>query len=89
VQQAAHFLGGIGEHAGVVGRAAGQRLGVLQRAFEARAMSDRAWKPTVAELPASECAQATVESGTRWFISSAHSLISVASRRDHSSASFR
>ena len=52
-------------------------------------MSDSAWKPTVAELPASECARPTVESGTRWFISSAHSLISVTSRRDHSSASLR
>ena len=55
----------------------------------ARAMSDSPWNPTVAELPASAWAQPTVESATRWFISSAHSLISVARRRDHSSASFR
>ena len=52
-------------------------------------MSDSAWKPTVAELPASACARPTVESGMGWFSSSAHSATSVARRRDHSSASFR
>ena len=52
-------------------------------------MPDRLWKPTVAELPASECARPIVESETRSCDSSAHSPTSVASWRDHSSASFR
>ncbi|MDT4844884.1 hypothetical protein FQZ97_788530 [compost metagenome] len=54
-----------------------------------RAMPERLWKPTVAELPASECASAMVESGRRSWVSSAHSPTSVASWRDHSSASLR
>ena len=37
-------------------------------------MPDRLWKPTVAELPASECAIAMVESAMRTCGSIAHSL---------------
>ncbi len=52
-------------------------------------MFDRPWKPTVAELPASECASPTVDSPMGWSGWAAHSPTSMASWRDHSSASFR
>ena len=54
-----------------------------------RAKSDSAMKPTVAELPASECASAMHDSGTGRCSSIAHSPSSVTKRRDHSSASLR
>ena len=54
-----------------------------------RAISDNAVKPTVAELPASECDKATAVSGSGSCSSSAHSCKQVTRRRDHSSASFR
>ena len=55
----------------------------------ARARCDRSVKPTVAELPASECASAMALSPTGRCSSSAHSASSVPRRRDSSSASFR
>ena len=55
----------------------------------ARAISDNAVKPTVAELPNKECAKTTTESGNGSWSSNAHSLNSICKRRDHSSASLR
>ena len=55
----------------------------------ARAISESAENPTVAELPKRECASAMTESGKALGNSMAHSLSSVCKRRDHSSASLR
>ncbi|MNZ93799.1 hypothetical protein D3C78_1128860 [compost metagenome] len=55
----------------------------------ARASRDRSLKPTVAELPASECAQATASSGCGRCGSCAHSCKTTPRLRDHSSASLR
>ena len=54
-----------------------------------RASDDRSAWPTVAELPASECASATASSPTGRGSSSTHSASEVHRRRDCSSASFR
>ncbi len=54
-----------------------------------RARSDKALKPTVAELPASECAKAMASSGTGSPGSVAHCCSDRSRRRDHSSASLR
>ena len=55
----------------------------------ARASCDKSLKPTVAELPASECASAIGASPIGRCSSIAHSAISVVRRRDSSSASLR
>ena len=55
-----------------------------------QASSDKPLKPTVAELPASECAKAMLLSGKRVDDGCcAQSFKSLISRHDHSSASFK
>ena len=64
-------------------------LTCISACSSARDRRDKSLKPTVAELPASECAQPTASSGCGRWASSAHSCSATSRRRDHSSASFR
>ena len=54
-----------------------------------RAKSDKAVKPTVAELPAKECAQASTMSGCASSRFSCHAVSASSNRYDHASASPR
>ena len=89
MQQAADFFRGSGECLGVLGRPVSQQPGSGPMRLPAR--EPRRTRLRSPRWPSCRPARGPADGGVGHarFISSAHSLISVASRRDHSSASLR